>query len=228
MYFLCLIIQLCSSLHIVAAKPNVQVSKDRPRSSTVPAAVPTDNVVTVNSSGKRRIQSAIPSSRTSVAVGDLLSTGSLRLHQPTADNKELPKHNNVLSDRRELSECKEVSKHKKTEIPKLYSHPDDTLQTSSEQVSLPPVNLSSSNDDIKIKVVFHNRLSQHTIQLSSSSELPALPQNHKQNKTETKSTRKQSSTGMKHCTKLTPLTGAHHKQPIGTLTGNSVNIVYKR
>jgi len=197
-------------------------SKDRPKSSTVPAAVPTGNIVSVNSCGKRRIQSAIPSSRTSVAVGDLLSTGSLRLHQPTSDNKELPKHKDLLSERRDQSECKEVPK---LEMPKQCSHTNDTLQTY-EQVNLPPVNLSSSSNDIKIKVVFNNRPSQHTAQLSSSSELPALPLEHKQNNVT--DTSKQSSAGRKHCTKLTPLTGAHHKQPIGTLTGNSVNIAFKK
>ena len=197
-------------------------SKDRPKSSTVPAAVPTGNIVTVNSSGKRRIQSAIPSSRTSVAVGDLLSTGSLRLHQPTVDNKELPKHKDLLSERRDQSGCKEVSK---LEMSKQYSHTNDTLQRY-EQANLPPVNLSSSSNDIKIKVVFNNRPSQHTAQLSSSSELPALPLEHKL--TNAADTSIQSSTGRKHCTKLTPLTGAHHKQPIGTLTGNSVNIAFKK
>jgi len=207
----------------------VEGSKNRPKSSTVPAAVPTGSVVTVNSSGKRRIQSAIPSSRTSIAVGDLLSTGSLRLHQATADNKELLKHKDILLEQKDQSVCQEVSNHKETKIPKQWSNPDNTLQTSSEEFSLPPVNLSSN--DFKIKVIFNNnnnQPSQHTAQLSSSSELPALPQEHKLNKAvDTKVTSKQSG-GRKHCTKLTPLTGAHHKQPIGTLTGNSFNISYKQ
>jgi len=185
--------------------------------------VPISNVVTVNSTGKRRIQSAIPLSRTSVAVGDLLSTGSLRLHEPTTDNKELPKHKYSVQEQTELTKLKEI---------KVPSHSEDILQASSDQVSLPPVNFASSNsNNIKVKVVFTNRPIQHIEEHSSTSELPALPQDlYKQNNTDpkvttTKQFSKQFSTGRKNCTKLTPLTGAHHKQPIGTLTGNCI---YKR
>lgn len=164
--------------------------------------IPTRNSTTIiHNNPKRRIHSAIPSSRTSMNVDDLLTISTTRIEYLNVSQHKALLHKRLHRSNNEQQETEQN---------------DDKGQTG----STPTI-----TNNIKVKIV----LSPQT-QSQEHSELPALPTANKHDsKHFNLTTNKQQSVMKKPCSnsKLSPLTGAHCKLPIGTLNGNSVSLTCK-
>ena len=163
-------------------------------------SIPIGNSKTIrNKAGgvRRRIQSAIPSSRTAMDIDDLLTIS-------TTDVVPSRYKAHLLNTR--LIHKKQETEQQKTEP----QQKDESIQNSESTVAI--------MDNIRVKVVLGQLSQQHT-------ELPTLPEKNKQ---ESKQCNKQSvMKKSSHNGKLTPLTGAYAKLPIGTLNGHSFNLTCK-
>ena len=178
------------------------------RASTMPAISTSKAIVHNNCGGvRRRVQSAIPSPRTtSMNIDDLLtiSTTDVNMSKYRASlHKRV--HNQTLQHYKE-----EDGEHKQQDA--------KSVQNSESMATI-------TDNSIKVKVVLGRQS-----QPKQQAELPMLPKNNKQeSKHFNLITNKQQSLTKKSCSnsKLSPLIGTHSKLPIGTLNGNSFYLTCK-
>ena len=96
---------------------------------------------------------------------------------------------------------------------------DESVQHSESMATI-------TDNGIKVKVV----LGAHQSRSKQQTELPTLPENHKQESKHFNLTANKQQSAIKKCcsnSKLSPLTGAHRQLPIGTLHGNSIYLTCK-
>ena len=179
------------------------------RSSTMPAIPIRSSKAIIHGhsdTSRRRARSAIPSSRTSMDVDDLLTVSTTRILNMSRYRASLCKrsHDRGSHDQR-LHNKKQGSVLKQ----------DETIQQSD---SIPTI----ADSNIKVKIRLGHQSSEH-------SELPALPEANKHDSKHFNLTTNKQSVLKKPCAngKLSPLTGAYSKLPIGTLNGNSLSSTCK-
>ena len=170
------------------------------RASTMPA-IPTSNAIVHSNHAcvRRRVNSAIPSPRTnSMIIDDLLTISATDINMSRIHKRV---HNQQHHHQKE-----EDTEHKQ----------DESAQHNESMATI-------TDNGIKVKVVLSGRHSRSKLQ----TELPTLPENHKQESNHFNLTTNKPS-GMKKCnSKLSPLTGVHSQLPIGTLHGNSIYLTCK-
>lgn len=189
---------------------NLAVIIARSKSFTTPS-MPTGRTVIHhydNGRPKRRIRSAIPSSRTSMDVDDLLTISTTNVKHLNMSYKVTSRHKGLHKlEHKGLHKQEHKGLHNKG----LHNKEQDDIHTDDNTQSEAMLN-------IKIKVVVG-----HQSQQQQSTELPSLLQDDKHNSKISKQ-----SFMKKPCTsKLSPLTGAYSKLPIGTLSGNSLCLTCK-
>ena len=178
------------------------------RASTMPAIPTSNSKATARDDGtRRRVHSAVPSSRTTnMNIDDLLTISATNVNTSKCKvllHKRLLNQRSQHHDQRSQHHMDEDTEHKQE---------DESVQNSESMATV-------TENDIKVRVVLG-----HQSQSKQQTELPTLPENNKQ---ESKHSTNKQSVMKKSCSKLSPLTGAHCKLPIGTLNGNSFYLTCK-
>lgn len=168
-------------------------------------AIPTSKVVVHSNHGsvRRRVNSAIPSPRTnsSMIIDDLLTISTTDIN--------MSKLHKRVRNQQSHHQKEEDNEHKQ----------DESVQQSGSMATI-------TDNSIKVKVVLGGRQPRSKQQ----TELPTLPENHKQESKHFNLTTNKQPSAIKKCcsnSKLSPLTGAHSQLPIETLHGNSIYLTCK-
>lgn len=171
------------------------------RSSTTPPIATRNNkgIIRNNDYAKRRVRSAIPSSRTSMNVDDLLTISTSGI----------------------TSHCKKSSLRKPSHYQRSYNREE---QETKKEKCVQTVSMPTVADNIKVRVILNHQTQSELPTLpkptDNSNNLMTA------NKQGVMTTNKQSIMRSGN-SKLSPLTGVHCKLPIGTLNGNSFNLTCK-
>lgn len=191
------------------------------RSSTMPAILTNSSrAISHYHDGrvKRRVSSAIPSSRTSMSVDDLLTISSTnvkylnmsRYKKSLQHGLHNVKHEVVLQEKKQEFEHKGL---RDKDCEHKYEKEDECIAT------------VTASDNIKVKIIVNQ---QRSVQSEEQhNELTSLTHDH--GKDINLTTNEQKVVMKRFCNgRLSPLTGEHCKLPIGTLNGNSVCLTCKK